>query len=832
MMTHDDATSLKRWWSTPVPPRFAILLVLAGLCGAPTSLDAQRAFGSIRGLIVADAGTPVKNARATIPALGRSVSSDTAGRFLFTAVPPSEYEVAVFHPGYRAATGKIRVRVGDTVSMTFRLVGAPAQLPVFKVTAERAPAAISYLEAARGTFLIGGKKNEVVNLAATPGNIAENNPRQIFARVPGITVWELDGNGLQLNIASRGLSPHRSWEFLVAQNGYHVNSDLYGYPEAHYNPPMEAVERIEIVRGTGALAYGPQFGGMVDYILKRGDSTRALAFESSQSAGSNSMLGTYDAVGGQVGRLNYYSYFDYRRRNGWRSKSAYDFYAAHTGVEFAASPTLRLGAEFSWMYYVVQFAGGLNDAQFQADARQATRSRNFFSPNMKIPALWMAWDISRDTRLDVRASGIIGQRNSVQFIANPTVADTLNPALGSYNPRVVDRDYYRGLTLETRLRSAYQALGQTQVVSGGIKLFDERTTRRQRGVGTVGSDFDLALTAPGYPTDLDYFTRSVALFIEHGFTPLPQLLITSGARYELIDSHFDGALNGTHYADAATQRRRRVLLLGAGAQFRLGPAVTLYAGWSQAFRPVLYSDLIPSGSVAIVDSTLRDARGENAEVGFRGSLGRAFKFDVAAFHLRYPNRVGTVGVGAGTAGAYVLRTNVGTSVARGIEAYLEFHPLWLDEAAHTTDVSLFTATAYNRARYTDGSVVTGSGSGTVNTSSVGNRVDGAPDWIVRSGATLTRSGVSLTVQHNRVSSSFADALNATTSVNGATGLVPGYTVLDFSVGYERAPFSVRAGVNNFTNTIYFTRRTTQYPGPGIIPSDGRTVFFTLSERLP
>ena len=158
--------------------------------------------------------------------------------------------------------------------------------------------------------------------------------------------------------------------------------------------------------------------------------------------------------------------------------------------------------------------------------------------------------------------------------------------------------------------------------------------------------------------------------------------------------------------------------------------------------------------------------------------------------------------------------------------------MWLDQTAHTGDVSIFTATSYDHAVYTEGSVATGSGSAAVNASIVGNRVDGAPDWIVRSGVTLTRSGASLTVQHNRVSSSFADALNATTSVNGATGLVPGYTVLDFSVGYERAPFSVRAGVNNLTNSIYFTRRTTQYPGPGIIPSDGRTVFFTLSERLP
>jgi Fe(3+) dicitrate transport protein len=39
--------------------------------------------------------------------------------------------------------------------------------------------------------------------------------------------------------------------------------------------------------------------------------------------------------------------------------------------------------------------------------------------------------------------------------------------------------------------------------------------------------------------------------------------------------------------------------------------------------------------------------------------------------------------------------------------------------------------------------------------------------------------------------------------------------------------TLRAGVNNLTNLDYFTTRTTEYPGPGIIPSIGRSLYVTL-----
>jgi Fe(3+) dicitrate transport protein len=90
-----------------------------------------------------------------------------------------------------------------------------------------------------GTNIYAGKKNSLIILNNVQGNVSTNNMRQVLSKVPGIHIWESDGSGIQIGIASRGLSPNRSWEFNVRQNGYDIAADPFGYPEAYYtkSPP-------------------------------------------------------------------------------------------------------------------------------------------------------------------------------------------------------------------------------------------------------------------------------------------------------------------------------------------------------------------------------------------------------------------------------------------------------------------------------------------------------------------------------------------------------------------------------------------------------------------
>jgi Fe(3+) dicitrate transport protein len=139
-------------------------------------------------------------------------------------------------------------------------------LKPFEITAPNLQS-IQFPNDTAGMIILSGKKVEIIEVANQNVSLVTNNSRQVFARIAGVQIWENDGSGAQVSIATRGLNPNRSWEFNVRQNGYDISADAFGYPEAYYNPPMEAVKRIEIIRGAASLQYGPQFGGLLNYEL-------------------------------------------------------------------------------------------------------------------------------------------------------------------------------------------------------------------------------------------------------------------------------------------------------------------------------------------------------------------------------------------------------------------------------------------------------------------------------------------------------------------------------------------------------------------------------------
>ena len=135
---------------------------------------------------------------------------------------------------------------------------------------------VGHLLDEKGGIIYAGKKNEVIIVDSLDANKAINNTRQILGRIPGINIVETESSGFTANgIATRGLNPTQSVEMNTRQNGYNVSGDLYGYNEAYYLPPMEAVSQIEMVRGAASLQFGSQFGGLVNYITK--DAPRTIS---------------------------------------------------------------------------------------------------------------------------------------------------------------------------------------------------------------------------------------------------------------------------------------------------------------------------------------------------------------------------------------------------------------------------------------------------------------------------------------------------------------------------------------------------------------------------
>ena len=684
---------------------------------------------------------------------------------------------------------------------------------------------IERLPDVNGTYLTAGKKNEVIHLSGVNANIAERTPRQLFAKIPGIFVYDMDGSGNQINVSTRGLDPHRSWEFNLRYNGVIGNTDMYGYPASHYNSPAESFERVEIVRGTGSLQYGAQFGGMINYVGKQADTTKRFAFESINSAGSYGLLSSYNSIGGRVGKFTYYAYYHRRNSTGYRQNSRSESASQFVRLQYDFSSKLSLKAELGHTDYVYQIPGPLTDSMFYANPRMATRSRNYYEPDIYLPSLTLDWQLGPRTTLKWTNSMVLGFRNSVMIDAFATVKDAIEPATFNYKNRQVDIDKFNSFTSELRLSHYYQLGRLGNVLVGGVQVMSNDLNRRQLGKGTTGSDYDLTLVGTdGWGRDMHFKTKNVAVFVENLLYITPKLTVSPGFRLESGQTDFSGYIRYLKPEVVPNSIPHRFPLFGISAQYRVDKDNRFYGGFSQAYRPVILKDIIPASVLERADKNLKDAFGYNAEIGTSGRKGR-LHYDIGAFLMQYNNRLGSLILNDPDGTSYIFRTNIGDSRTKGLEMYIEYEFIHNNK----TRLSAFTSTAYMDARWVKGSV----SNGKENQSVKGNKVESVPEWTSRNGIEFNHRWLSATLLTSYVSESFADALNTVQpTANGAKGIVPSYTLVDFNSTLRLTPrYTVRFGINNVLNKSYFTKRPTFYPGPGIWPSDGRSVVVTVAIKL-
>ena len=701
----------------------------------------------------------------------------------------------------------------------------PKYLPDVTVVGRNSKSDIQQMPEIVGTSIYAGKKNSLIVLDNVQGNVVTNTMRQVLAKVPGIHIWESDPSGIQIGIAARGLSPNRSWEFNVRQNGYDIAADPFGYPEAYYNPQLQGVQRIEIIRGQGSLQYGPQFGGMVNYILRNGSEIKkTFEFETQQTAGSNALFNSYNAIGGKKNKIHYYAFFDHRNGDGWRANSRYYANAGFATVTYNFTAKFSLTAELMRSHTRSQQAGGLTDAQFIQDAQQSLRSRNWFDILWTTPALIANYKINENTRWNTKLFATIGDRNSVGFTSSITVKDSINATTLNYNNRVLNVDKYRNYGLESRIITDYTMGKMKNTLSGGIRLYKGTTYREADGKGTAGTNYDMSIIGV-YNRDIKFGSKNAAAFAENIFRINKKLLLIPGLRYEWLEGAASGR-NGFTSGGAEIQlqnikRSRSFLLAGIGAEYHLTKGTEFYANYSQAYRPIQFANLQAPPTTDLVDPNLRDAKGYNLDLGYRGKVKNFLQFDVSTYYLLYQNRVGAI---TPTGAVYRLITNVGNSVSKGFEGFVEFNPVKAFTKNKDTDILLFASYSYTDATYSTNHK---------DAATKGKKVESAPKNILRTGITGGYKNALITAQFNYVDETFSDANNTILpTANGQNGLIPSYTITDLTASYKFSKaLNIKAGINNLFNERYFTRRAGGYPGPGVLPGDGRTFFVSVGAKF-
>jgi Fe(3+) dicitrate transport protein len=784
---------------------------------------------SIHGAVQAEEGRLSEAVEVFLQEKNLFLKAEADGSFRFDSLLTGKYTLTIFAKGYQSIVEEHQL-LDEDLHLTFRLKRLQGALNTVAIEEKKAnDFGIDRLKPVEGTAIYAGKKSEVINMEDIAANLATNNARQVFNKVAGLNIWESDGAGIQLGIGGRGLNPNRVSNFNTRQNGYDISADALGYPESYYSPPTEALERIEVVRGAASLQYGTQFGGFLNFKLKSAPKEKTLELLSRQTLGSFGLFNSFNSVGGNKGKWSYYTYLQYKRGDGWRPNSEFNVYNAHLNLAYAASASLQIGFEYTFMHYLAKQAGGLTDALYTSDPRQSIRDRNWFRVNWNLLALTLDYQLSDRSEINWRTFGLLAGRDAVGVLDQITRMD--NPDL----PRDLLSDDYRNIGTELRLLHRYSLLSNTSVFLIGTRYYNGFTARNQ-GNGSISNEADFKYAEPGLPEDskYDFPSQNLAFFTENIFYLSPSFSVTPGLRFEYISTNAEGyyfdrfiANNGdTLRNDQRFEQRsndRSFLLAGIGLSYKPTEKLELYANFSQNYRSINFNDMRIDNPNYQVDPNLKDEKGFSADLGLRGNKQNFYNYDISLFLLHYNDRIGTtLEKDPVLFRPYRFRTNISDSRSLGIESFVEVNLLALiGREKQESSLSVFSNLSLINAKYI----------GSDEEAFDGNEVELVPDLIFKGGITYRKEHFQVSYQYSYTSEHFSDATNADFSSNAVVGLIPVYEIMDLSAKYAYKKWIVEAGINNLMDEIYFTRRASGYPGPGIIPSDPRTYYFTLGVKL-
>ena len=800
----------------------------------------------VSGTVTDTEGNAILDAEVYIKQLERLETTNANGFFKFENLPSGNYSLVVFAYEYEILEQELALNTDLTLDLKLDQLKTQNLSEVVLTKKREAVFALKQLKKVEGTAIYAGKKSEVILLDGITGNLAANNPRQIYSQVVGLNIYDNGDAGLQLNIGGRGLNPNRTANFNTRQNGYDISADVLGYPESYYTPPAEALEEIQVVRGAASLQYGTQFGGLVNFKFKKPVDTKKVEWVSRQTLGSYNLKTSFNSLSGTIGKLSYYTYFNYKEGNGFRPNSDYNSrnYFMHVGYQFTDKTKLTL--ETTFLNYLAKQPGGLTDAQFIEDPTFSNRDRNWFDVDWKLYSLRLDHRFSSKTDFSLNVFGLDASRNALGFRTN-RVSQPDDPE----EPRELLVDNFENWGAEARVLTRYRLGGSESALLLGSKIYKTDNDQRQGpGSNATNADFNFADdTFPNYErqSQFNFPNFNLAFFGENIFNISPKFTLTPGFRLEHIKTESIGSyrnivldLAGNPLLNEEIEDNRvfdrTFLLLGLGATYKIRPSIELYGNFSQNYRSVTFSDIRVVNPSFQVDENISDEDGFTADFGARGRWNDVLSYDVSAFGLLYDNRLGeilksetrtnAVGEEVETGRIVRFRGNIGTALMYGLESFANWN---LKESffgnRQKLKLNYFLNLALTNSEYLSSD----------ETNVEGNQVEFIPAVNLKTGLNFGYGNLLGSLQYTYLSKQFTDATNAPQDINdnqrGIEGEIPAYDIMDFSLSYSFKKWKLEAGINNVLDNSYFTRRATGYPGPGIIPSEPRTFYTTLQFKI-
>ncbi|MDP2284001.1 MAG: TonB-dependent receptor, partial [Pseudohongiella sp.] len=470
--------------------------------------------------------------------------------------------------------------------------------------------------------------------------------------VPGITIKPEEESAIVANIGMRGLSSG-DYKTLILEDGEPVAPGLFVGNGRYYNPRIQRMEGIEVLKGAASLRYGPStIGGVINYVTKQPRD----GVELSLRAGSwNTQEATLE-VGGSSnsGDATFGAIINNVSSDGFLNK-AYDT----TDIMIKAGMAIGNNQRIS-----VKYADYRNDAnisyrghflqEYRNDARNNPAPDDYFLTERRSLDVNHQWDINPSAQLNTLVFGSEMFRDYWRFNTN----NAASAAAGSWvytdvlngNNRAFER-----FGVDTRLLIDHQLFGVSSETELGLRYMDEEMDDK-----TVQATRATPRTGPLGKDTLDT-AESYALYAQNRFLLTDTVALTAGLRIEQYEQdRLDLRRTAAQGNFASTDNTE--VMPGVGMSWQINPELQLFGSVYKAFSPSLNSDSLNG----LQDQQLDAERSVNIEFGLRGANPR-MSYEFAMFRMDFDNQI----IPANSNSQFQV-TNGGETLHQGLEFGLGF----------------------------------------------------------------------------------------------------------------------------------------------------------------
>ena len=758
-------------------------------------------------------------------------STDVSGKFNLNNLPSGKYNVTISFIGFQDYKENIILDDNKTYTINASLNIQPIIMAKLEIISD---SNLPYDELPGTSTVLDIKTIRTIDPVGT---------QEMLELIPGINGYADDGfSNSRLSIGIRGLNPRRSSRVLILEDGIPIQPALYVYPNMYYNPPSERIDRVEVIKGSGAIKFGPQtMGGVINYYTRR--PRNDFGGRLNLKAGENGYSSIFAEFGGwRNKKFKPEVQVLFKRGDGFRENNNFQQVNGTFKLNYLKSPdeNIFLKANFNFEDSNATYTG-LTKFSFDKDPKfnpkkddnfklfrtavdliNTKRINSRFSKSTTAFVSYFDRRWWRENDIFISASDLNSSNPTIQPYYN--TGNLIRTGNGKDNFGILRTFYVFGLQQAYTLdRSIFGY--QSRLEFGGRVYWERFIDDKQSGSNTDSRSGIYYIPAA---TDKDkdvivgqshhYETTAFSGFISES-VDVNGFQVRPGLRFEIFEQERVDRLNGSLYQDKTLY----VLLPGIGFSKNIF-GLQMFGGIHRGFTPPSSGALkiLSFGSNSKTSGLdLEAEKSWNKELGLRGDIS-IINFEASAFHIGIENLVaagrGTAFKNLGKVNSAGLELNALLSLSKSLNILPDFHLSY----------------TYLKTAVVDGRIISNvSGKVGSEVSIKDKELPYAPRHTLTTGISGNYfNSFSFRLDFRYVSKVYTDFENIEVEDNlGISGPISAYTFINLSADYQiNSNYRIYFSGKNITDQVYIGSRLHSNPGQpqahlssGILPGPRRQI---------